>query len=54
LNLVLNYSIMKVLVEYMNFYPTISRVFAIGLIVTFSYLSQKHYTFTEKSKPKTI
>ena len=44
-NLVLNYSIIKVLVEFMHFYPTIARFFATCLVVTFSYLSQKHFTF---------
>ncbi len=44
-NLVLNYSIIKVLVEAMHFYPTIARFFATCFVVTFSYLSQKHFTF---------
>jgi putative flippase GtrA len=44
-NLVLNYSIIKVLVEFMHFYPTIARFFATCIVVTFSYLSQKHFTF---------
>jgi putative flippase GtrA len=47
INLMLNYSIIKVLVEYMGFYPTISRIFAVAFIVTFSYLSQKHFTFRQ-------
>ncbi|MEO7961822.1 MAG: GtrA family protein [Ginsengibacter sp.] len=45
INLVLNYTILKVLVEYMGFYPTIAKVFATAFIVTFSYLSQKHFSF---------
>ncbi len=44
-NLLLNYSFIKVMVEYMDFYPTIARIFATCLIVTFSYVSQKHFTF---------
>lgn len=44
-NLMLNYTILKVLVEYMDFYPTIARLFATAFVVTFSYLSQKHFTF---------
>jgi putative flippase GtrA len=44
-NLVLNYSIIKVLVEFMHFYPTIARFFATCFVVTFSYISQKHFTF---------
>lgn len=47
INLVLNYSLMKVLVEYFGFYPTLSRLFAVAFIVTFSFLSQKHFTFRQ-------
>ena len=50
-NLFLNYSFLKIMVEYMQFYPTIARIFATFFIVTFSYLSQKHFTFRSlKSK----
>ncbi len=45
INLALNYSIIKVLVEAMHFYPTIARLFATCFVVAFSYLSQKHFTF---------
>lgn len=44
-NLFLNYAIINVLVQDMHFYPTIAKVFATVIIVTFSYLSQKHFTF---------
>src|SRR5258708_35019387 len=44
-NLLLNYAIINVLVQYMHFYPTIAKIFATVLIVAFSYLSQKHFTF---------
>ena len=44
-NLALNYSIIKILVEFMHFYPTIARFFATSIVVAFSYLSQKHFTF---------
>ena len=44
-NLLLNYAILNVLVQYMHFYPTIAKIFATVIIVTFSYLSQKHFTF---------
>ncbi len=49
-NLMLNYSLLKVMVEFMNFYPTVSRIFATGIIVTFSFLSQKHFTFKERKQ----
>jgi putative flippase GtrA len=53
-NLVLNYAFLKVMVEYMNFYPTIARVFTICIIVTFSFLSQKHFTFKERKESHEI
>ena len=54
INLVLNYSILKIMVEYMNFYPTIARIFATGFLVTFSYLSQKHFTFKSRKESHEI
>lgn len=52
INLTLNYAILKVLVEYMQFYPTIARLFATAFVVTFSYLSQKHFTFKMAPNPE--
>lgn len=49
-NLFLNYAILNVLVQYMHFFPTIAKGFAILIIVTFSYLSQKHFTFRQVRK----
>ncbi len=53
-NLLLNYSLLKFMIEYMHFYPTVSRIFATALIVTFSYLSQKHFTFKERKESHEI
>ncbi len=53
-NLILNYVFLKVMVEYMNFYPTIARIFTICIIVTFSFLSQKHFTFKERKESHEI
>lgn len=50
INLFLNYAILNILVQYMHFYPTISKIFATAIIVTFSYLSQKHFTFRTINK----
>ncbi|MDQ2720594.1 MAG: GtrA family protein [Bacteroidota bacterium] len=44
-NLFLNYLILNLLVQYLHFFPTFSKVIATVIIVTFSYLSQKHFTF---------
>ena len=53
-NLILNYAFLKTLVEYMNFYPTIARIFTTCIIVTFSFLSQKHFTFRERKESHEI
>ena len=49
-NLMLNYVFLKIMVEYMNFYPTVARLFATCIIISFSYLSQKHFTFKERKE----
>lgn len=53
-NLILNYAFLKTMVEYMDFYPTIARVFTTCIIVTFSFLSQKHFTFKERKESHEI
>jgi putative flippase GtrA len=53
-NLILNYAFLKTMVEYMNFYPTIARAFTTCIIVTFSFLSQKHFTFKERKESHEI
>jgi len=53
-NLILNYAFLKVMVEYMNFYPTVARIFTASIIVTFSFLSQKHFTFRERKESHEI
>jgi putative flippase GtrA len=45
MNLLMNYFFIKVLVEYLFFYPTIAKMVTTVIVVTFSYISQKHYTF---------
>ncbi|MFN6944870.1 MAG: GtrA family protein [Cytophagaceae bacterium] len=48
LNILLNYSLLKLFVEYFNLYPTPSKFIATVIIVTLTYLLQKHFTFKEK------
>ena len=49
-NLILNYLILNLLIQYLHFFPTIAKIFATIIIVAFSFLSQKHFTFkVEKS-----
>ncbi len=52
INLFLNYLILNLMVQYFHFYPTISKIFATIIIVTFSFLSQKHFTFKVKKIPE--
>ena len=44
-NLVLNYFLLKLLVEYWHWEAMLSQVITIAVITLFSYLSQKHFTF---------
>lgn len=50
-NLLLNYIILNFLIQYLHFFPTVAKIFATVIIVTFSFLSQKHFTFRVKKKP---
>ncbi len=45
MNLLMNYFFIKVLVEFFHFYPTIAKTITTVFVVTFSYISQKYYTF---------
>ncbi|NSL90153.1 GtrA family protein [Chitinophaga sp. Mgbs1] len=41
----LNYALMKLFVDRLHFYPTIGKICTTALVVTFSYLTQKKFTF---------
>lgn len=45
INLLLNYVLLKILVEQLNIYPTPSKVIATGVVVVTSYLLQKYFSF---------
>jgi putative flippase GtrA len=47
-NVLLNYALLKVLVEAFGFYPTVSKIIITILLSVFSYFSQKHFTFRVK------
>lgn len=49
INLFLNYILLNFFVQFLHLYPTVGKILATILIVTFSYLSQKHFTFRHKS-----
>ncbi len=49
MNLFFNYFLIKLFVEYFGVFPTIAKIMTTVIVVIFSYLSQKHYTFRVKS-----
>ena len=48
-NILLNYFFIKLFVERFYFFPTIAKIVTTAIVIIFSYLSQKHYTFKVKS-----
>lgn len=44
-NLMVNYIVIKLLVEQLAFYPTIAKVFATAVVVVVSYLLQRNFAF---------
>ena len=44
----LNYMFLKIFIEQMHIQPTWAKIFTSVIVVTFSYLSQKHFTFKVK------
>jgi putative flippase GtrA len=43
--IILNYVFIKLFVEQFHIYPTIAKIFTTAIVVLFSYLTQKNYTF---------
>ena len=48
--LVLNYIFIKLFVEQCHFYPTVAKVLTTIIVVSFSYLTQKNFTFKADQK----
>lgn len=48
-SLLLNYIFIKVMVEYFHFYPTIAKIITTGVVIVFSYFSQRKFSFGKKS-----
>jgi putative flippase GtrA len=46
--ILLNYSFIKLFVEQFQIYPTVAKILTTAIVVTFSYLTQKHFTFKVK------
>jgi len=45
ISLFLNYIFLKIFVEQLHFYPTVSKFIITFIVVGFSYLSQKYFSF---------
>jgi putative flippase GtrA len=49
-SLLLNYVFIKVLVEHLHFYPTIAKIITTGVVIVFSYFSQRKFSFGKKRR----
>jgi putative flippase GtrA len=49
-NLTLNYILLKILVERFYIYPTIAQVLTMVVVIVFSYLAQRHFSFKAVEK----
>lgn len=44
-NLLLNYILLKIFVEYFKVYPVIAQIMTTSIVIVFSYLAQRHFSF---------
>lgn len=44
-NLALNYILLKIFVERFNIYPVLAQIFTTSIVIIFSYLAQRHFSF---------
>jgi putative flippase GtrA len=44
-NLALNYILLKIFVERFHVYPVLAQVFTTTIVIVFSYLAQRHFSF---------
>jgi len=47
-SIVLNYVLLKLFVEYCNFWPTFSKILTTSIVVVYSYFMQKYFSFNSK------
>ncbi|MGQ7868930.1 GtrA family protein [Sunxiuqinia sp. sy24] len=45
LNIILNYVLLRLLVEQFHFFPTVSKIITTGIVIIVSYLLQRFFTF---------
>ena len=51
--IVLNYIFLRIFVEHFHLYPTVSKIITTAIVVSFSYITQKKYTFKVDGPSKT-
>lgn len=49
-NILLNYALLKILVEGFHFYPSVSKAMITVILAIFSYFSQKYFSFKVKQR----
>ncbi|MGZ5255074.1 MAG: GtrA family protein [Flavitalea sp.] len=50
--IILNYVFIKLFVEQFGIYPTVAKMLTTVIVISFSYLTQKHFTFKVESSGK--
>jgi putative flippase GtrA len=53
-NLVVNYILLKVFVEIFHIYPVVAQIITTVMVIVFSYLAQRHFTFRIKNAEEDI
>jgi putative flippase GtrA len=52
--IILNYVFIKLFVEQFGIYPTVAKILTTVIVISFSYLTQKHFTFKKVESSGTV
>lgn len=44
-SIILHYFLLKFFVEYLHFWPTISKIITVAIVIVYSYFAQKYFSF---------
>lgn len=50
--ILMNYFFIKLFVEKFHMYPTIAKIWTTAIVISFSYLTQRNFTFKTERKPE--
>jgi len=53
-SILLNYICLKVFVEYFYIWPTVSKILTTVVVIIYSYVIQRHFTFKTGGKQKKV